>query len=66
MSDGDGFNNNLVEYNMLHVGLIAKAQSFIIDCVGYLRTQENQRFSASTTLIKSLTVSLVHNQFYRR
>ncbi|SMO46210.1 hypothetical protein SAMN06265171_101992 [Chryseobacterium rhizoplanae] len=35
MSDGDGFNNNLVEYNMLHVGLIAKAQSFIIDCVGF-------------------------------
>lgn len=46
MSDGDGFNNNLVEYGV-SIGLIAKAQSFIIDCVGYLRTQENQRFSAS-------------------
>lgn len=50
MSDGDGLNNNLVEYVVVNVGLIAKTQSFIIDCVGYLRTQENQRFSARNVL----------------
>ena len=45
MSDKGGFNNNLVEYVVVNVGLIAKAQSFIIDCE-YFKAQENQRFSA--------------------
>lgn len=40
MSDGDGFNNNLVEYVMLNVGLIAKAQNFSSIAI-ILRTQKH-------------------------
>ncbi len=45
MSDRDGLNNNLVEYAVINFGLIAKAQSFIIDCE-YFKAQKNLRFSA--------------------
>ncbi len=49
MSDGVGLNNNLVEYVGVNVVLIAKTQSFIIDCE-YFKVQENQRFSARNVL----------------
>ncbi|WP_413930687.1 hypothetical protein [Chryseobacterium sp. T20] len=45
MSDGVGLNNNLVEYVVVNVGLIAKAQNLSSITI-ILRTQENQRFSA--------------------
>ncbi|MBP1163909.1 hypothetical protein JOE44_000793 [Chryseobacterium sp. PvR013] len=47
MSDGDGFNNSLV-------GFDRKGAKFIIES-DYFKKQENQRFSASSTFIKSLT-----------
>lgn len=49
MSDEVGFENNLVEYVVVNVGLITKTRRFIIDCE-YFKTQENQRFSASEVL----------------
>ncbi|WP_454045728.1 hypothetical protein [Chryseobacterium sp. Marseille-Q8038] len=54
MSDGDGFNNSLVGYGVASVGFDRKGAKFIIES-DYFKTQENQRFSASSTFIKSLT-----------
>lgn len=44
MSDGVGLNNNLVEYVVVNVGLIAKAQNLSSITI-ILRTQEHFDFA---------------------